>query len=565
MAGIDTLLRGSTAAIALFIASAGGSGAQDRPTANLYGMTGLIDMPSGEMQPDGELNFTLSRSGATTRTTLAFQIAPRLQGSFRYTGTRGLGIGGFAPTATYYDRSFDLRYQVLTEGLYWPAVTVGLQDFAGTGNFAAEYIAATKTFGSRVKVTGGLGWGRLGSYNSIGSPLGVRPAAKTATGGNFNANQWFRGPAAPFGGIEWQVNDRLGLKVEYSSDAYTLEQTQGVINRRSPLNFGAEYQIAEGIRLGAYYMYGSELGITAQIALNPKKRAAKGIYGPAGIPIQTRPDRRSNPDDWSPDWVQQADAAQTLRDNLARQLATDDLVLESLSLSSTQAELRVRNPRYDAGPQAIGRAARALAATMPASVEIFDIVPVVNGIPAAKIRLRRSDLESLEHAPDNANALRARAQVLDAGRLPRNALMGEQLYPKFSWSIRPYTRFSFFDPAAPLRADAGLRFTGSYDLARGVVLSGSVTAKVAGNLDQYNKASNSVLPHVRTDGYLYDRTDIGLENLTLAWYSRPGPNLYGRVTAGYLERMYGGVSGELLWKPVDSRLALGVEVNYVKQ
>ena len=37
------------------------------------------------------------------------------------------------------------------------------------------------------------------------------------------------------------------------------------------------------------------------------------------------------------------------------------------------------------------------------------------------------------------------------------------------------------------------------------------------------------------------------------------------VTLGYLEQMYGGVSGEVLWKPVDSRLALGLEVNYAKQ
>ena len=29
--------------------------------------------------------------------------------------------------------------------------------------------------------------------------------------------------------------------------------------------------------------------------------------------------------------------------------------------------------------------------------------------------------------------------------------------------------------------------------------------------------------------------------------------------------MFGGVSGEMLWKPVNSRLALGVEVNYVRQ
>ena len=36
-------------------------------------------------------------------------------------------------------------------------------------------------------------------------------------------------------------------------------------------------------------------------------------------------------------------------------------------------------------------------------------------------------------------------------------------------------------------------------------------------------------------------------------------------TVGYLERMYGGISAEILWRPVTSRLALGAEVNYVMQ
>jgi hypothetical protein len=37
------------------------------------------------------------------------------------------------------------------------------------------------------------------------------------------------------------------------------------------------------------------------------------------------------------------------------------------------------------------------------------------------------------------------------------------------------------------------------------------------------------------------------------------------VTLGYLEPMFGGISGELLWKRVDRPYALGVELNYVQQ
>ncbi|MGL6211586.1 MAG: YjbH domain-containing protein, partial [Paracoccaceae bacterium] len=205
--------------------------AQDRPTLNMFGTTGLIDTPSAEEQPDGTVSLTVSNFGPITRTTLSFQITPRLSGSFRYLGVADwnktaacqpncTGIDSFA---TYYDRSFDIRYKLLDEGRYLPAFTIGLQDFVGTGIIAGEYVVATKHVTPDIKVSAGLGWGRLGSYGDIGSPFGVRPAVNIGNGGTFNPGQWFRGPAAPFAGVEWQINDRLTAKAEYSSDAYAEE------------------------------------------------------------------------------------------------------------------------------------------------------------------------------------------------------------------------------------------------------------------------------------------------------------------------------------------------------
>ena len=65
---------------------------------------------------------------------------------------------------------------MLKEGKIAPSLTIGLQDFTGQGLFASEYVAATKTFGDKLKVTAGLGWGRLGSDGGIGAPFGDRPA-----------------------------------------------------------------------------------------------------------------------------------------------------------------------------------------------------------------------------------------------------------------------------------------------------------------------------------------------------------------------------------------------------
>ena len=110
-----------------------------RPSLNFYGETGLIDMPTGESQPVGELNITSSYFRGALRNTINFQITNRLSGSFRYSV-----IPDYNVDSSQYDRSFDLRFRVLDEGKYVPAVTVGLRDFGGTGIYGGEYIVATK-------------------------------------------------------------------------------------------------------------------------------------------------------------------------------------------------------------------------------------------------------------------------------------------------------------------------------------------------------------------------------------------------------------------------------------
>jgi len=94
-------------------------------------------------------------------------------------------------------------------------------------------------------------------------------------------------------------------------------------------------------------------------------------------------------------------------------------------------------------------------------------------------------------------------------------------------------------------------------------VAGAYRQRVFGNRDEESSISPSSLPDVRRTGQRYGaESGGGIENLFATWYGRPAPDLYGRVTAGYLERGFAGVSSEVLWKPVDSRLALGAELNY---
>ncbi|SEQ61241.1 YjbH domain-containing protein [Thalassovita taeanensis] len=529
---------------------------QSLPQFGLYGTPSLIDMPTAEMAPDATLSTTLSHFAGTTRTTLTFQLLPRLTGSFRYSAIQDLAVPGYTKSS-YYDRSFDLRYQILTETGNRPAVAIGLQDFIGTGLYGGEYIVASKAILPKLRLTGGLGWGRLGSYGSFGS-TGTRPTELIGQGGVPTYDRWFRGDVAAFGGLTWTPTKQLAVKLEYSSDAYTEEVASGIIDRKSPWNFGIDYTLRNGTQLSLYSLYGSEVGAQITFHTNPKIASVPGGNESAPLPVA----RRSAADLRDLGWQTDDIAVQNLHTRMKDALKGEDLIYEGMTLTATTATLRLRNRRYGEEPQALGRAARAMTRILPGSIETFTIVPIVNGMAMSAVSFSRSDLENLENSA--ASELLARTEVRDAYGLAPKAEQG--LYPALNWSFSPYLALSVFDPDNPVRADFGMRLQADYNLAPNWVLSGAIAKKLTGNLDSVIRPIPSSLPRVRTDYAQYSKEgDPAIEHLTLSAFGRPGQNLYSRLTVGYLESMYAGVSGEILWKPVDSRLALGAELNYVKQ
>ena len=539
------------------------SPAAQRPTVNLYGLPGVIDMPSAEAQPEGELTASVGYLGGIYRYTVAFQASQRLSGAFRYSAFKNWNSDGFS---TFYDRSFDLRYQLAWEGRYRPAIVIGLQDIAGTGVSAGEYIVATKTLRPGLTVTGGLGWGRLGSSGSIGSPFGSsRPSFEAGdTGGELSINQWFRGPAAPFAGVTWRPNDRWAFKLEYSSDAYIQESVnRSVINRTSSWNVGVEYQLADATRIGAYYAYGDSLALLASFSLNPARRRAPVVI-PAPAPLTIRPDAERFPQYWATGWAQQDTAQETLREALRTALDAEGQRATAIELSPFSAKIWVENNRYRSTAMAIGRIARAMAGVLPASVETFRIILVDQGLPISTVTIRRSDLEALVVAPDAAEALEPLVG-LSAGTPFAGSDTYVDEYPRFAWSLGPYFRKSLFDPDNPILFEVGLRLRALYELRPGLLLAGSIAQEAISTLDEI-RTSASALPPVRTSVGLYeDGSDPVLETATLSSAQKLTGDFYGRATVGYLERMFGGISGEVLWKPVSSPLALGVEMNYARQ
>lgn len=536
---------------------------------DMFGGPGMIDMPVAISPAEGTLALNASNFRNTTRYSLTFQVTDRLSAGFRYSLNYNFNSSGSQDNPRVidflFDRSFGLHYRLANETRLRPAIAVGVNDFLGTGRFASEYLVATKTFGD-IRATAGLGWGRFAGVGGFDNPLGVfndrfidRPARSTVgLGGQIDTSRWFRGDAAVFGGIEWQATDRLRLTAEYSSDDYPYEDGF-VFDRRSPYNFGLSYAITPTLVAEAHYIYGSELALQLSYAINPRNPQFPSGLETAPLPVVPRDAAAAA--SWGN--IDRAPAPEeTLAARTARALGDQGVALHGLRVSGDTVRIEIENRDHAMQAQAIGRTARALTRTMPAGIETFEIVLIERGMPVTQTTLRRADVEELEHDLDGAWLSYTRARIGDAA-LPADPLPG--LFPRFDWGLQPYAQTSLFDPDDPLRIDFGLALLAQYELRPGLIFSGELRQPIFGNLDQATRPSTSPLPRVRSESNLYDKAAPALTRLTGAYYFRPGDQLFGRVTVGYLEPMFGGLSTELLWYPTDRRFALGAEVNHVVQ
>ena len=524
------------------------------PSFGALGSTGIIDMPNAAMQPDGETSWSFINNGTSAGGVLGFQLLPNVEASARI-----ISLDDWtAPGASFSDNTLDLKFRLVNEGDMRPAIAVGFRDFLSNGPTASEYIVATKSIGDALRVSAGLGWGRLGSSNPVFS-TGTRPAADSELG----FSHMFAGDAALFGGVEWQTPvNNLTLKAEYSSDAYTGEQVYGDFSRNSPLNFGAEYRLGSHLSLAAYYNYGSEIGFRVTIGGNPHQPITPQDLGVGPAPVNARPA------DYSRDssWAALPPVRTKMVEVLSSALSEDGIIVQEGRITGNTLELYINNTKYSRQPMAVGRHARILAGSTPPSVEQFRITLMAGGLPTTTMEINRADLEAQVDRPNagpdsfaSTGFSSAPAHIAGAGTWSR------EIDKRFSWGITPNIPVNLFSANGIGELDLLLSANARYRVSHDLDLNLSVTQKLLGNIGDGALPSASTLPHVRSDAALYASAGPVIGRLTADYTTKLAPSLYGRVSAGYLERMFGGVDAELLWKPATQNWGLGAELAYVKQ
>jgi hypothetical protein len=241
-----------------------------------------------------------------------------------------------------------------------------------------------------------------------------------------------------------------------------------------------------------------------------------------------------------------------------------ELAVEGISITRGVVKVEIENNKYLRDAEAISRTVLALSATAPPEVAAFEVTTTMAHMPLTTVTISRSEIDAAALGQTTPAETWASTILSDAA--PDTRYQNGPGDPQFSWSIFPSLVTDLFDPNNPAYIGVGASGSTRLELFPGLVLDDTATVNIWNNFGSITRPSNSVLPHVRTDIVSYlQKGSTGINDLTLSYYFKPMPEIYARFTAGYIEQMFAGVGGEVLYRPFGQRWAVGADIYDVYQ
>ncbi|RKS28644.1 exopolysaccharide biosynthesis protein YbjH [Pseudomonas sp. WPR_5_2] len=531
---------------------------EPRYTQNDFGGVGLLQTPTARMAPAGELSVNASRTEPYTRYSLSLQPFEWLEGSFRYTAitNRPYGPESLSGDQSYKDKAVDAKVRLWQESHWLPQVALGFQDIGGTGLFSSEYFVANKRFGN-FDFSGGVAWGYMGSRGDFDNPLGwvddrfdTRPPSEGT--GDFNAN-YFRGSPSVFGGVAYQTPwAPLSLKLEYEGNDYKSEPFANSIKQDTPVNIGAVYKLTDSIDLSAAWERGNTamFGITLHTNFASRKTPVKTYDPPAEpLPAQTP----ATP----PEQVNWANVSQRLQNNAGYKV-------ERITQRGSELLVYGEQSRYFYSAKAVGRASRILDNSVNDDIDWFTLVNKRYDMPLEETSVPRETFREVVKNEESLQDLH-RATEVNAAVPHTETTLYTGVRDPFSYGLGLGYKQNIGGPDGLLYqitadADAEYRFT------RNTWWSGLLSVNLLNNYDKFTYDAPSGLPRVRTDLRKYLTTsDVTMPTFQLNHAKQLDKDLYGMVYGGYLESMFAGVGGEVLFRPAGQRWSVGADLNFVRQ
>lgn len=533
------------------------------------GEVGMIEMPTARMMQEGQFGLQFSHAYPYTRMVLSAQPLPWFEVLFKYTDIATALYGEeIAGSQTLKDKGMDFKVRLLQESYYLPEVSAGIRDIGGTGLFSSEYVVASKQY-KNWDFSLGLGWGQLGQQDNVPNPLSfvsthfdTRYNTETGQGGTVDVKSFFTGKTALFGGLSYHFKQvPISLQLEYDGNNYRNEAKSPDIEQDIPINVGAVYRYSDGISLSAGVVRGNTAFFSMDFHTNFNDNGNKKVFDPKPVAINgTQKILESN-----------QDTVENVNWNaLQKQIKKQGFEAQQIIQKDNQITLKGESKLFHATAKSYGRAARILTNTLPETIQSFEFVEQNQGLNVVATKIDRDAFTNRALLLDNTAPVLDSITITPTGS--KEALDKQQSshyesdYPRVGYSVSPSFSGSLGGPDGFLLYQLGVTGTAKLNLSPSFWLDGGLTLGLLDNYDNFDYQAPSNLPRVRTYIRDYLKTSrLRMKNLQATKTANLGTDWFAATYGGYLESMYGGVGGEVLYRPFGEAWALGLDANYVKQ
>ncbi|RXJ72983.1 hypothetical protein CS022_13000 [Veronia nyctiphanis] len=547
------------ASLSLFTVSFEAFSGQFEPSQSDFGGVGLMQMPTGRSAKDGSFSFGLTFNQDYEHYHASIQLFDRLETTLRYTllpNRRYSSSVSFGGDNKYTDKGIDVKFKLLDESYWLPETSIGFRDLGGTGLFDGEYIAATKRFGS-VDITAGIAWGYMGNSANLSGDEHLsdnecgRVSSYGGKGGQLDVERGFTGCVSAFGGLEYKPSGLpIRLKLEYDANDYKGDFAPLEKAPQSNINLGVIYELSDWGNIRANFERGNTwtLGFT----LNTNFNDVHQVWFNDPHPIYA-------PSDSVKSWKQTQEELTRFSGYRNVSLYDDE---GDISVAGTPSKYR----NIDVGRER-------LAATLlnrdetPSSITITERV---KGMPVTSINVNGDKLKQVVNQEQVGLRFGDAYKEMSSFTKPTDSSLVGKSYERFTYGLSPALSQSIGSAEDFYLFSLGIAGNAAYMLTNTTEISGSVHLNVFNNYDKFNHTiapgDSTQLKRVRTlvRQYLSNKP-LRMNNLQLTQFGKLGDDVFVQAYAGYLESMFAGVGGEVLFRPLNSNWALGVDANYVKQ
>ncbi|MFA3791187.1 YjbH domain-containing protein [Aliiglaciecola sp. SL4] len=528
----------------------------------IRGGTGLIQTPTARMAKEGSFTFNYNDIDQYRFWSASLQLFPWMESTVRYTDVRTRLYSqdaSFSGDQTLKDKGIDVKFRLIKESYYLPDVSFGLMDIGGTGFFSSEFLNFSKNLGP-FDVHLGIGTGYLGAGGNITNPLCEikdsfceRPGGFGGRGGKIDYNEFFKGPASVFGGIEYKTPlEGLTLKLEYEGNDYVNDRA-GTLEQDSDWNFGAVYKY-NNWDFNLSYQRGNTLGFGMSYNFNMHTVKQYKFDRPPRELTNTKPAES---------------VAKINREQLYADLVNEgSFIINATHTDEDEMTFYGSQLGYRDYHEATERVGRILASELPDSIKTYKLVDTLANIPVLETKI---DAEEFKIAA-NYQRLETDIQSTYVRQNPTESTLDNYQPRDYSgvfFNMETFWIQTFGNPEDFYLYQGGAYLNGGYQFNPNFSIRGGLKVTVLENFDKFNflvDAETADLPRVRTQVREYvTRGNVTMENAYLHWFDKIAEDTYAQVYGGYLETMFGGVGTEILYRPVDSNLSFGVDLNYVQQ